>query len=520
MNTEASVLGGISEEYLSRAVEQVVAPYRAEAEHLREELADVRAMFRAEDRGWTLIAGLSAGERLEGLDLDELQAISEAIRPHVVGDGLAKRGVDLHSGYVWSKGLNIAGVERKQGTRGAPTEAQKFFNNPVNQASLFSATAHEELQKGRYADGNILLVCDTSDKTVRRIPINQIRALKVNPEFPEEIWAYLRRWNPNDKPDSKEIERWYYTNRYSGRKQKSFTVNGHTTPVAENAVIVDRGFNRQIGYPLGIPDSVAAMPWIAAYEEIMQYGRVVNQSLAAILYKVISKTPAGARQAAVKISGMTGAGNTASMVEGQDVAAFQTAGKGYEFVTARPVGAMAAAALNVPNMELLADSSAAGSSYGAAQALTPSVKNAMRLMQSAWIEIIQEVFDVFSIRVERIWFDPMDDEDVYRKLQAITLGSVALSEEEHRGIVLDTLDIAGDPAKIPESLKFQTQAMDPAAQQAAPDQGSSNGTGGGGQGANDQRSDTIEALRRQMADEDLIRRWESVADRLENLKKD
>lgn len=492
-----------------------IAALESQNEALRESLSDVRAMVAVDDRGWTLIAGLTSGERLEGLDLEEVQDIAEVIRPHVVGDSLAKRGVDLHSGYVWSKGLNIEGVRRETGKRGASTELQKFYANQVNQDNLFSATAHEELQKARFTDGNILLSVNTSAKEVRRIPFNQIISIKVNPDFPEEVWAYLRQWDPQDRPDSKIQKRWYYTNRFPGKRTKTITVKGDTIPVAEETV-VDRRFNRQVGWPLGIPDAVAAMPWIAAYEEIVQYGRVVNESLAKILYKVISKTKNGATTAAVKVSGMAGHGNTASMLEGQDVAAVSTAGKGYDFVSARPVAAMAAAALNVPNIELLSDSAAAGSSYGAAQSLTPATKNAMRLMQSQWVELFFEVLSLLKIVTPRIWFEPLEDADLYREMQATTLGAVALADDEYRGKVLDLLNIPGDPTDIPEILKFRTQAADPAAQQAAPDQGTSNGTGGGGQGANDQRSDGIgEALRRQMADEDILRRWEAVVERLE-----
>lgn len=482
-----------------------------ENETLKETLDEVTMMFRAEDHGWQLIGGLTSGERLEGLDLSELKEISEAIRPHVLGDNLAKRGADLHSGYVWNKGINIAGV-KKTGKRGRPAGIVGFFNDPVNQDSLFSATAHEELQKARYSDGNVFLACDTTDSTVRRIPLNQITGIKVNPNFPEEVWAYQRTWNPQTRANSREIKRWYYTNRFSGTKQKSYTVATETVPVDPDVIVVDKRFNRQIGYPLGIPDAVAAMPWIAAYQEIIQYGRVVSESLSRILFKVISNSKAGAKQTAVAIKGMSGFGNTSSMVEGQDVAAIQTAGKGYDFITARPVAAMAATALNVPNMELLADSSAAGSSYGAAAALTPSTKNAMRLMQAAWIEVFYEILDVFSIKTDRIWFDPLEDIDLYRGMQAVTLGAIALSDEEYRGKVLDLLDIAGDPNKIPEILKTRTTAAQTA---ASPDQGVANGTGGGGQGANDQRTDNIESLRRQMADEELLARWESVVTRME-----
>jgi len=490
---------------------------RGENASLRESLDEVRAMIKLEDRGWTLIGDISSGDRLEGLDLDEVQEISNVIRPQVVGDGLAKRGVDLHTGYVWSKGVNIEGSERS-GKRGRPTAIETFCSNPVNQQNLLSTTAREELQKARYADGNILLACDTSKKEVRRIPFNQIVSLRVNPEYPEEVWAYLRKWNPQDRKDSKEIKRWYYTKAYTGPKQKSFTQNGDTIAINPDTIIVDGRFNRQVGWPLGIPDAVAAMPWIAAYEEIIQYGRVVNESLAKILYKVISKTKTGAQNAAVKIAGMSGFGNAASMVEGQDIAAFQHAGKGYDFATARPVAAMAATALNVPNIELLADSSAAGSSYGAAQTLSPSTKNAMRIMQGAWVEIFQSVFEVLGMDVPRVWFESLEDLDPYREAQGLKLLSDALNDEEYRGKVLDLLDIPGDPNDVPEILKTRTAT---AKVQASPDQGKSNGTGGTDSSlANDQRTDTqtTESLLQRMQNEDFLRELTSLVERMEAVR--
>ena len=85
--------------------------------------------------------------------------------------------------------------------------------------------------------------------------------------------------------------------------------------------------------------------------------------------------------------------------------------------------------------------------------------------------------------------------------------------------VMDALDIVGDPADIPETLKNRGEADSNAGvQQGAPDQGKSNGTNSGGQGANDQRSDTLssqESLRREMALEALVERMESALQRLE-----
>lgn len=505
---------------ISDEVYERISHLEEENSDLKESLEDVKAMFRAEDKGWALISGITAKERLEGLELEEAQSISEAIRPHVVADGLVKRGADLHSGYVWSKGINIDGV-KSTGKQGRPSSLVTFYKNPVNQESLFSDMAHEELQKARFADGNILLACDTSDKTVRRIPFNQITDIRVNPDFPEEVWAYQRTWHPDRGINTKPKTRWYYTNRYSGPKQKSFTVNNVTTPVETGVVIVDRRFNRQIGYALGIPDAIGMMVWVAAYTEIIQYGRVVNESLARILYKVISKTKNGVTSSGVKIAGMGGHGNTASMMEGQDIQAVSTAGKGYDFVSARPVGSMAAAAINVSIVELLADSSAAGSSYGAAQTLTPSTKNAMRLMQGEWASMYQEIFSLFRLGEPRVWFEPLEDVDVYRSSQALKLNGTHLSDEEIRGKALDLMDIAGNPEELPDKVKIANDlakagADAAAAQAAAPDQGVSNGSGGGGQGANDQRSDAqSEGLRREMAMTEMIEHFEALVQRAE-----
>lgn len=484
-------------------------------EQLREELADVRMMFDHEDRFWTKIGAWTTGDRLEGFDLEEIQEISKKIRPHVIGDALVRQGANLHTSYVWSRGINIEGIEAKKGA-GRPTELRAFFLNPINQASLFSTTAQEELQRARYADGNLLVACDKAKKTVRIIPFNEISGLKVNPDFPSEVWAYQRTWSAD--ANGKPKKRWYYTNVYTDRKQKSFTTNNETVEIDQNVTIIDRRFGRLPGFVLGVPDSIGMHVWVAAYNEVMEYGRVVNESLAKILFRVTNKTKQGVQSTGVKIAGFGGHGGTASMAEGQDLTAVSTAGRGYEFQNARALSAQAAAAIGVSNIELLADSSAAGSSYGASQSLAPSVQNHMKMMQSEWRELFSEVLEFFGFRNVKVWFDAIVEPDLYRSAQALTLLSPALSDEEYRSRVLDLVDIAGDPSVIPPSLKLRNEHQQTAAQQAAPDQGQSNGTGGGGQGANDQRSDGIgESLRHEMALEALAERIESAVGRFEGL---
>lgn len=505
----------------NEAVERQIATLQHENEGLKESIAEVRAMVGYEDLGWQLIAGVTSGDRLEGLEIDEVQAIAEKIAPRVAAGSLPKRAVDLHSGFNWGRGCYIEGTEKPSG-RGTIKAIRRFFIDKTNQEAVFSDAAHEELQKARFITGNVLAACNTTTKKVDRIPFNQIVGIKVDKDFPEKVIAYQRKWDTQDGTANSVKTLWYYTSRFEGKRQKSFTKNSVTVQVAEDTTIVDLRVNRQVGHVLGIPDGLAGLAWSEAYGQIMQYGQVVNESLAKILFKVTNSTKQGVQSTGVKIAGFGDHGGTASMIQGQDLTAVSTAGRGYDFSQARPVSAMAASAWNVSNMDLLNDSSAAGSSYGSANALVGGNRNAMLLMQKQWADFYKDIFEVMGYERPAVMFEPFEAPDKYREMQSLKLAQDGLSDEEYRMKILDIQDISGDPTKIPESLKVAADAAKAAVQQAAPDQGQSNGTNSGGGGANDQRSDTIsssEALRREMANEDFLVRLEDLVGRLESAQK-
>lgn len=485
---------------------------QSEIESLRESLNDVRAMMDFENRGWTDILGTYAsGEHLEGLDLKEVQEIAEKIEPKVVGSSLPARAVNLHAGFVWGRGCFVEGTEKPKG-RGRTPEIRGFFIRQVNQEAVFSDIAREELQKERFVTGNVLVACNTRTKTVNRIPFKQITGIKVDPDYPEKIIAYQRTWDTQDGTQNSKKVRWYYTARFEGTRQKSFTKNRETILVEPDTTIVDLRVNRQVGHVLGIPDALAGILWSDMYSRIVKYGETVQESMAKILYRVTNKTKQGVQSTGVKIANFGGHGGTASMAEGQELTAVSTAGRGYDYASGRPVAALAASAWNVSNMDLLNDSAAAGSSYGSAQALVGGNRNAMLLMQKEWADFYKSIFDVMGFGRPTITFEPFETPDPYRAIQAITLGATALHDEEYRMAVLDALDIVADSADIPETLKMRNQPQQTAATQASPDQGKSTGTNSGGSGANDMRNDTIsgqaENLRHEMAMESLAERIE------------
>lgn len=146
----------------------------------------------------------------------------------------------------------------------------------------------------------------------------------------------------------------------------------------------------------------------------------------------------------------------------------------------------------------------------------------MLLMQKEWADFYKRIFDVMGFNRPKITFEPFETPDQYRAAQALTLLSNTLSDEEFRGGALEVLDIVGDASEVPEILKNRTADAKAAVQQASPDQGVANGSGGGGQGANDQRSDTPsskESIRREMANEEYLSRLEGLVARMEAVSK-
>lgn len=493
---------------------------QAEIEQLRESFNEVRAMLAFEDQGWKNIFALSEGSQEEGLRLEDVKRVAELLAPKVAAASLEKRAVDLHSGFVWGKGCHIDGTEKPK-TAGAPTKVRKFYIDRGNQEALFGDAAREELQKERFISGNVLVTVNPKTGKANRIPFRQVIDVKVDRDFPENIIAYKREWDTQDGTKDSVKQKWYYTARFDGERKTSFTEEGgKTVPVAVGETIVDLRANRQVGHILGVPDGLPGMFWAEAYGRIMKYGETVQESMAKILFKVTSPTKKGAQSAGVKIANFGDHGGTASMGNGQELQAIATAGKGYDFASARPVGGMAASAWNVSLMDLLNDSSAAGSSYGSANALVGGNRNAMLLMQREWADFYKTIFEVACKERPSVVFEPFDDPDPYRAMQALKLGELALSDQEIRMKTLDILDIIGDSEDIPDLLKMRTDNAKAAVQQGAPDQGKSNGTSGGGQGANDLRTDTIskEALRIEMAFEDQLSRMRELVEALEALK--
>lgn len=500
---------------INEAINEAITPYIEETENLRESLADVRAMMNYEDASWTLLTG-GSGDATEGLSLDEVKMVSEKARVKIAAGALEHRAADLHGGYVFGNGIEIDGTERDPKAQGRPKGSVAFYENPINQENLFSDSAKKLLTKARFADGNVVAFCNTWEKTVRIIPIREISAVLTHPEYPDEVLAWQRtytKYEPSGEPKTEKV--WVYTNRFTGTKQSSIKEGTEEVPVDKSLTAVDLRANRQSGWVFGIADVLPGLHWSTAYGEVLRYGQIVNESLAKIVYKVVTKTQKTANTVGVKLRG-TGPGGTAALGEGQDIQLVNTTQRSFDFTAARPLAAMAATAWNVSNIDLLSDSSAAGSSYGAAQSLVPATQNIFRGVQEEWTAFFQDIFEVMGFGRPGIHWAPMEKPDAYRQAQELTLYSVALTDEEYRAQVLDRLDIPGNSSDIPPLLKMRGEAPK---QAASPDQGQSNNTGGASSADKmDQRTDTIESIRQEVANEEFLREMRAVLAEMRSLK--
>lgn len=502
----------------------------AENEHLAESLESVRISMRIDDEGWTrLLGGQGINGDLTGFNLHDLITFAKEIRSYMVGMPLIGNAANLRANYIWSKGFNIPGSEKKTAVggkvgQGRPSNIYTFVNNPVNMEHAFGAVARDQLEHVACTDGMVFLAGDNTKKTVRQIPIWEFTDLYVNPDFPAEVWAYRRVWQSyTPGKQSTRMDRWYYTDRFDGVRQSSIDVNGQAIPADLNITLFDQKFNGQTGWPLGIPDLLSAVPWAKMYSDAMKRGKQMTDAMAQIAYKAVSSTSSGASNMAAKIAGSHGAGNSAAMTTGNDLVPLSTAGRGYEFSTLRPIAAMVAAAAQVSTIDLLADPSAAGSSYGSAATLDPPKKRAMIARQELWKGFFRRVLKWGTGTDVDVFFPDLEDPDTYRDAQTLTLAqqSGMIFEDELRPKWLDNLDVAnlhGDkmppPPPLPPAPPGSPNAAPGAGVQAgAPGQGQATGAGKGPVNTGNRKdiiSNTLDAMNLDRL-EGLVRRMEAAS---------
>lgn len=506
---------------------------------LAEELDRVKTqydMLLADTRGWQLLFGPNKNSGDDGLSLDTLKEVSYKLREEVAGSALPKRANSLLYSYTFGKDFIIPGINDKLETNqpkpGAKSAITNFFYNPENQRYVFGEEAHVAMNAASSTDGMYFFLGDDKKKSGRAIPLKEIEAYSSNPDFPDEVWAYLRTWKTQDETGKDvSVSKWYYTDRYKDVRRASLkNPAGKDIPVDKDKTIIDFVANGQAGWPLGVPDLMAGQIWNEKYITMIGHGEEVSRTLAYYSAKVRTKSKAGSDSVGVKLAGGSrGSGKTVTYGEGNEVDVFNSAGRVYDFGALKVFAAMYAAAVGVPLTDLTADAGSAGAAYGAAAALLPSARRGIEARRSLWASWYSRVLQWGLGRAVQVTPESIEETDPYRQAQIKMLAwnSGLVHDDEARPEVLKVAGMtpkhpsAPDGVLVPNNEKsWQRADIDPkdgpATSTGSPDQGVSNGGGGTPNDAKDDlRSDGVAEMLSRMAQDDFLDNLRSLVERLE-----
>lgn len=471
-------------------------------EMLKENLERVRQQFlrlEYENVNWLKLLGGGADQN-SGPKLDLIKKISAQLREEVAGSALPKRANEARYAYTFGKPFLIRGLDDQQpavSKRGRKPALQRFFENPLAQRHVFSDEAKSAMHSASSTDGIFLLVGNDTTKDVHTIPVHQIANIMTHPDHDDEVWAYQRKWNRtvfNNETGEAETTtqtQWIYTDAFRGRRAEE--IGGD--PVDTGSTIIDAIFNRQAGWSLGVPDLMAGQVWNQKYLTMIAYGEQVTETLAYFAAKVKVNSQPGSNNVGLKIGGAgPEKGQVVTYGAGNEIDVFSTAGKAYDFGSLRVFAGFYAASVGIPLTDLTADPSAAGASYGSAQALQPGARRLIEARRLYWADWYKRVLkwatgdDITvtpaSIEEEELyreaqrhvlaWNTGLFHEDEVRPIMARTTGIQLLHDTAPEGVLLPNneaswqradIDPKEDPNKTPEGTP-------------SPDQGQKNGTGG------------------------------------------
>src|SRR5699024_3124710 len=181
----------------------------------------------------------------------------------------------------------------------------------------------------------------------------------------------------------------------------------------------------------------------------------------------------------------------------------------YDFGSLRVFAGFYAASVGIPLTDLTADPSAAGASYGSAQALQPGARRLIEARRLYWADWYKRVLKWATGEDINVVPESIMEEDEYRTIQkvAIAWNSGLFHEDEIRPVIAryTGVQLAHDAA--PEGVllpnnedSWQRADIDPSDDPdktpettPAPDQGKSNSSGGQDDSQKkDQRQDTIQ----------------------------
>ncbi len=420
---------------LARA-EEIITSQKHLVDDLYEGMRDLQ--FALENRGWKLLRGGIDHKEFDGLDLDTIKSLSDELRAYLTGGSLGKRLIEVRANFVVGGG----GVEYT-GTHGIG----KALDDHNNLKKVFGPEGLQEIVRAQGTDGTVIILVNPSTKKVRRLALNKVAALYVDPDDAENIMFVKEQYHrvTVENPQGEEVEKWYRVdlNDSPAEKRRAFIQeSGHRVAIDKDWVAVVAGVNMQIGHTLGTPDLLASMPWLDRYNEYLNTQLEFQKALSLIAVHIKNKTTKSKDQAR---SAVKGGGRAGIATTGDDVAIeAQRGGSDVSFENGRPLASMASTGAEVSVVHALSDPGASGSSYGSAANLDSPTQKMIAARRDAISMLLRRVFSLLGAPKAVIKWPRVEDEATFRLIQAIaTMWQTGLFKpEELRGKFGELVDLA------------------------------------------------------------------------------
>lgn len=441
LNEAPSEGTGVSFEEVQHEITELltrVEMSEVEASYFKEAYSEaVQMMLRMDEVGWLKYNVNNS----TGPTIDEARSIAEKLRGWTDSNALLWRGREIRNAFLFGAPYEI-GTEDATGSISA--QQRNVFENPVNQAAVFSAEALGALEGTRYTDGQSFVAYNRDSKTFAPIPFDQISDIYYNPDNAAEVWYWQRSYdrrtvNPNtSESEVKPIKVWYPADTYNPPPKGYFKAIDKF-PVDSRYRMIDTRVNRKPGHTLGVPDSFAAAPWALAYSAYLRDGTKVLAALAEWAWKLTPKKRDSAERSAAAIKSQRGAGG--SVITDMDVQALPK-GNAVDLNTGRPLASQVAAALGISIVVLLSDPGQSGA-YGTAQTLTDPTNRTMRQRRELNTEFLKRCLRVIGIKKPEVTWEKMspgtDKEEM--EIIAMALGTGLFHADEMRPMIAKLAEI-------------------------------------------------------------------------------
>lgn len=412
---------------------------------LQESMNELANQFNLS--GWVALDGLDDDT---GLSLESLQTVSQQLQDMTETNPLLKRGAQLRYGYTFGRGITWESL----------TKIKSKVDDPYNKSVMFTQKAWEELNKARYATGNVIIQRHKASNMLTRVPMSQISGVITDPESAERIWAIERTWSTNGKT----TKRWMPLNTFSG-KQTVFTdpMTGQRATLDKDYVVYHDAVNRQVGWTWGVPDALSASLWAMAYSEYLKDNSKLVRAYARYAFKVTSQSSAGQRQAAAQVRRPASVAGTAVQGPGSDLTPVPPTGSSVDFSKGTSLASMAASSLGVSVIALLSDPSSASGSYGSAQVLDAPTIRGMTAIQDSWVDFFETIVHDMGAKSAKVKFPNIETDTPHRQAQILTAGTASglLYREEARVKYLELADIEDVKPGLPELDEFTETTTQP-----------------------------------------------------------